>query len=203
MKQIDILIIDNYDSFTYNLYQAIALNNKSVSVIRNDKITIKEITELSPKGIVLSPGPGHPSQSPLCLDIITQLGKNIPILGVCLGHQAIGLAFGGCVVQTDVPLHGKSSLIFHNRSNLFKGVILPFSAGRYHSLIIKKDTLPNDLIIDGFDVNDNIMAISHRYYPIYGVQFHPESILTKEGQKIIDNFLEICGVKKLQQSATK
>ena len=187
-----ILIIDNYDSFTYNLYQAIAVISNEVKVIRNDAITIDEIRQLKPSGIILSPGPGHPEQAGICLDVIKQLGQEFPILGVCLGHQAIGMAFGGIVGRASEPLHGKDSLVFHNRGKLFKQVHLPFKAGRYHSLIVERNNFPLDLVIDAEDVKGNIMALSHRHYPIYGVQFHPESILTPEGVQILKNFVELC-----------
>jgi anthranilate synthase component 2 len=190
-----ILIIDNYDSFTYNLYQALAVITDNVKVIRNDAITIDEIKELNPSGIILSPGPGRPENAGICIDIIKNIGANTPILGVCLGHQAIGVAFGGVVARASEPLHGKDSLIFHNNGLIFKNVSLPFKAGRYHSLIVEKDTLPEELIIEAEDVNGSIMALTHRSYPIYGVQFHPESILTPEGVVILKNFVEKCNAK--------
>lgn len=190
-----ILIIDNYDSFTYNLYQALAVITDEVRVIRNDAITIEEIRQLKPDGIILSPGPGRPEQAGICIEVIKQLGQEIPILGVCLGHQAIGIAFGAAVIRAAEPLHGKDSLIFHHRSNLFKQVHLPFKAGRYHSLIVEQNNLPLDLIIEAEDVKGNIMALSHRHYKIFGVQFHPESILTPEGGQILRNFVEICNAK--------
>lgn len=187
-----ILIIDNYDSFTYNLYQAFATLHSDVRVIRNDKITIAEIKQLAPQGIVLSPGPGNPTQAGICMDVVKQLGGQIPILGVCLGHQAIGAAFGAKVDLAPEPLHGKESLIFHNRGKLFKNVHLPFKAARYHSLIVESENLPNELVIEAEDIQGNIMSLSHRSLPIYGVQFHPESILTPEGEQIMKNFVEIC-----------
>lgn len=190
-----ILIIDNYDSFTYNLYQAFAVLTKDVQVVRNDKITLAEIEKLKPAGIVLSPGPGHPLESGICIDVIKNLGKSTPILGVCLGHQAIGVAFGGVVNPATLQLHGKQTLLFHNRSGIFKGVPLPFQAGRYHSLIVEKISLPHELKIDATDTTGNIMAMSHREYPIFGLQFHPESILTPDGSQILKNFIGICDVK--------
>ncbi len=190
-----ILIIDNYDSFTYNLYQALAIITDEVKVVRNDAITIEEIKQQRPDGVILSPGPGRPEQSGICVDIIQQLGKDMPILGVCLGHQAIGIAFGGIVGRATEPLHGKDSLVFHNRSVLFKNVHLPFKAGRYHSLIVERDNFPVELVVDAEDANGNIMALSHRNFPIYGVQFHPESILTPEGVQILKNFVELCDAK--------
>jgi len=191
-----ILLIDNYDSFTYNLYQGFVIAGAEVKVVRNDAISIKEIEELrNLQGIVLSPGPGHPTDAGICIEVIQKLGHKIPIFGVCLGHQAIGAAFGGTVDLADKVMHGKSSLIFHNRNKLFSRVHLPFQAARYHSLVVKKNDLPNVLSVEAEDVDGNIMALSHREYPIYGVQFHPESILTPEGQQIINNFVEICNAK--------
>jgi anthranilate synthase component 2 len=191
----NILIIDNYDSFTYNLYQALAVITDRVKVIRNDAITLNEIKKLKPDGIILSPGPGRPEDAGICIEVIKEFGDKVPILGVCLGHQAIGVAFGGVVNRAREPLHGKDSLIFHNRGEMFKNVHLPFKAGRYHSLIVEKDTLPIDLVIEAEDVNGSIMALSHRSYPIYGVQFHPESILTPEGEQILKNFVDKCNAK--------
>ena len=185
-----LLIIDNYDSFTYNLYQAIATDYPEVKVVRNDQITVEEIEALHPKGILISPGPGRPESAGICIEAIRTLGPTIPILGICLGHQAIGAAFGAKVERCAEIMHGKQSLIFHNRTKLFQGCHLPFSAGRYHSLVV--DELPDDLIVDAETPEGVIMAIHHRNYPIYGVQFHPESILTPEGKKILKNFLGLC-----------
>lgn len=185
-----LLIIDNYDSFTYNLYQAIATETENVKVACNDQITLEEIEKLHPKGIVISPGPGRPESAGICIEVVQKLGLKIPILGVCLGHQAIGCAFGAKITQSQDIVHGKQSLIFHNRERLFKGMPLPFKAGRYHSLRVEK--LPIELVIDAETPDGLIMAIHHKEYPVFGVQFHPESILTPEGKTIIQNFLEIC-----------
>lgn len=187
-----ILLIDNYDSFTYNLYQALSVLGETVRVVRNNQISIEEIEAMQVKGIVISPGPGRPEKAGICIDVIRKLGSKIPILGVCLGHQAIGVAFGAQVNRADVIMHGKDSLIFHYRSPLFQGVSLPFKAGRYHSLIVEKKDLPEELKVDAEDTRGYIMALSHRKYPIFGVQFHPESMLTAEGPKIIGNFLKTC-----------
>lgn len=187
-----ILIIDNYDSFTYNLYQIIAEITPDVQVVRNDAITIAEIKKLKPSGIILSPGPGYPDKAGICVDLIKQLGTSTPILGVCLGHQAIGTAFGGVVDRAAYAIHGKQTLLFHNRSLLFSGLPLPFQAGRYHSLIVEKVSFPRELNVDAEDADGNIMAMSHREYPIFGLQFHPESILTPEGNHILKNFLDFC-----------
>ena len=190
-----ILLIDNYDSFTYNLYQALRISGATVKVVRNDALSVAAIAALADlDGIVLSPGPGHPSQAGICVSLIQQL-PNIPLLGVCLGHQALALAFNGSVDLAPEVMHGKASLIFHRRGKLFKNVHLPFQGARYHSLIVKPTDLPAVLQIEAEDGAGNIMALSHRHYPIYGVQFHPESILTPEGQQIINNFVELCNAK--------
>lgn len=183
-----LLIIDNYDSFTYNLYQAFAEIDPDVEVVKNDQITLEEIRKLNPSGIVLSPGPGRPGG--ICLDVVRTFGEEVPILGVCLGHQAIGVVFGAEVNRAAEILHGKDSLIFHSRKGLFKGMPLPFKAGRYHSLLV--ENLPAELIVDAETPEGLVMAMHHENYPIYGVQFHPESILTPEGKTILKNFMEIC-----------
>jgi anthranilate synthase/aminodeoxychorismate synthase-like glutamine amidotransferase len=187
-----ILIIDNYDSFTYNLYQAFSSLDENVRVVRNDRISIEEIETMNVKGIVLSPGPDRPEEAGICIELIQKLGSKIPILGVCLGHQAIGAAFGAKIHLAKEILHGKESLIFHYRGPLFEGISLPFKAGRYHSLIVENADLPRDLKVDAEDAEGNIMALSHQRYPIFGVQFHPESILTSEGQHIVKNFVTFC-----------
>jgi anthranilate synthase component II len=187
-----ILIIDNYDSFTYNLFQAVAETEKEVKVVRNDRISLDEIEALSPKGIILSPGPGRPENAGICVDLIRRFGPKIPILGVCLGHQAIGIAYGADVIGSPEILHGKDSLIFHARKKLFKNMPLPFFAGRYHSLLIAKESLPKELAIEAQTAEGLIMAVAHREYPVYGVQFHPESILTPEGKILIKQFLDSC-----------
>ena len=187
-----ILIIDNYDSFTYNLYQVISQLKDEVKVVRNDKITIEEIRELSPTGIVLSPGPGRPENAGRCIEIINHFSSEIPILGVCLGHQAIAVAFGGKVVKSNKIVHGKSSVIFHNRSMLYKEMALPFEAGRYHSLIVENCSLPPTLKVEAQTHDEMIMGLRHVSNPTFGVQFHPESILSEQGKKIIENFIAIC-----------
>jgi len=190
-----ILLIDNYDSFTYNLYQALSLLDREVKVVRNDLITIEEIKAMRVDGIVLSPGPGVPEDAGICIELIQKLGSaKVPILGVCLGHQAIGAAFGATLKRADLILHGKQSLIFHHRGLLFKNISLPFKAGRYHSLIVSKNNLPSTLIIEAEDAAGHIMALSHQTLPIFGVQFHPESILTPEGGQILKTFVELCHV---------
>lgn len=186
-----IVLIDNYDSFTYNLYQQIAGLYSKIEVIRNDKVSVKELAKMSPKAIVISPGPGIPQDAGICIELIKELGTFTPILGVCLGLQAISVAFGGKVIRAPHCVHGKASLIFHRRQNLFEKIKLPFNAARYHSLIVDKETLPKDLIIEALSNDSLIMALSHIEYPIWGVQFHPESILTQEGDLMIKNFLKM------------
>jgi anthranilate synthase/aminodeoxychorismate synthase-like glutamine amidotransferase len=188
-----LLIIDNYDSFTYNLYQAIANIYPDVQVIRNDKITVDDVIQLAPKGIVLSPGPGRPEDAGICVELIRAIvtGKIIktPLLGVCLGHQAITIALGGHVIQSEEIFHGKNDLIFHNQTGLYQKVSLPFKAGRYHSLVADRATLPSTLIVDAENSNKLIMGLRHRELPIYGVQFHPESILTPQGYLLLQEFV--------------
>lgn len=186
-----IIIIDNYDSFTYNLYQLLAKIHPDVQVFRNDVITVAQIADLQPEAIVISPGPGTPQQSGICIELIATLYKDFPILGICLGHQAIGVAFGGKVVGAETILHGKTSLIFHQRKGIFKGISLPFEGGRYHSLIVEKNTLPTDLEIIAVTADGTIMALKHKNYPCYGLQFHPESILTQYGDLLIAKFFEL------------
>jgi anthranilate synthase component II len=189
-----ILLIDNYDSFTHNLYQLIATHYKDVKVVRNDKITLDEIRELGPKAIVLSPGPGRPEDAGVCLDVIRTFAPEIPILGVCLGHQAIGLAFGGQVVSAPQILHGKKTSVFHRRKGLFAGASLPLNVGRYHSLCVDKKSIPSSLTVEAEDAHEVVMAIRHVEYPCFGVQFHPESILTSQGELLILNFLKEAGL---------
>lgn len=186
-----ILMIDNYDSFTYNLVQYLGELGEDLKVVRNDKITIKEIKAMRPKKIVISPGPGRPEDAGISNEVIKELGKDIPILGVCLGHQCIGEVFGGRVIGADRLMHGKTSLIYHNGKGIFKGISNPFEATRYHSLIVERKTLPKHLEIVAQTKEKEIMGLKHKKYPVWGVQFHPESILTKEGKRILANFLRI------------
>lgn len=193
-----ILIIDNYDSFTYNLYQQVlALTNEMVQIVRNDALLLDNIKDLNPTCIILSPGPGRPDESGICIEVIRILGVTIPILGVCLGHQAIAISFSAQVIRAKNPLHGKGSKIFHTNGQLFENIKNGFIAARYHSLVIDESTLNGSLIIDAVDENKEIMAIHHCEYPIYGIQFHPESILTLDGDTIMRNFLEIAHVKTI------
>lgn len=186
-----ILMIDNYDSFTYNLVQYLGELGEDLKVVRNDKITLKEIKALRPKRIVISPGPGRPCDAGISKDVIKELGGGIPILGVCLGHQCIGEVFGGRVIGATRLMHGKTSLIYHNGRDIFKGISNPFEATRYHSLIVECKSLPSCLEITAQTKEKEIMGLKHKKYPIRGVQFHPESILTKEGKKILANFLRM------------
>jgi anthranilate synthase/aminodeoxychorismate synthase-like glutamine amidotransferase len=196
MKQINnigklkVLVIDNYDSFTFNLVQLIGKFTQNIIVKRNDKITLEEIREINPDKIVISPGPGTPKDSGISVDVIKTIGKHTPLLGVCLGHQTIGEVFGAKVVNAPVLMHGKSSEVKHGGTGIFSEVNQSFDAGRYHSLIIDSNSVPNDLEVTS-KTNDNIiMGIKHKKYPIEGIQFHPESILTPEGETIIKNWLE-------------
>jgi anthranilate synthase/aminodeoxychorismate synthase-like glutamine amidotransferase len=185
-----LLLIDNYDSFTYNLYQALAELGAEVLVRRNDAITIEQVEALAPSHIVLSPGPCTPDEAGVCNALIAQLGPRVPLLGVCLGHQCIGQVFGGRVIRAPQPVHGKTSpIIHHDIYGLFRGLRNPFEATRYHSLIVERATLPAALAITAETADGLIMGLRHRTYPIAGVQFHPESILTTSGKDLLRNFL--------------
>lgn len=186
-----ILVIDNYDSFTYNLVQYLGELGSEVRVVRNDAASIESISALQPARIVISPGPGRPEHAGITMDVIRQLGSSIPILGVCLGHQAIGAVFGGAVVRASTPMHGKTSTIEHDGRGVFAGIDGPFVASRYHSLVVSDDGLPAELEVTARTREDRtIMGLRHRQRPIHGVQFHPESILTGEGMRLLRNFLE-------------
>lgn len=186
-----ILIIDNYDSFTYNLYQYIGELYPDIAVYRNDQLTIQQIQELNPEKIIISPGPCTPHEAGISISVIKNFAGKIPILGVCLGHQAIGAAFGGKIVRCPEIMHGKTSMIFHDGKTIFKGLPNPFEATRYHSLIIEKETLPDSLMVTAWTSNGIIMGVRHREFVVEGVQFHPESILTKVGKDLLKNFLEL------------
>jgi len=186
-----VFVLDNYDSFTYNLVQYLGELGADVVVKRNDEVTVADIAALKPERIVLSPGPGRPEDAGVMMDLIKELGQTTPILGVCLGHQAIGAAFGGSVVRAAAPMHGKTSTIEHNSRGVFTGITAPFDASRYHSLVVAQDDLPEQLEVTARTSGDGvIMGLRHRTLPIHGVQFHPESILTSEGRRILRNFLE-------------
>jgi len=185
-----ILLIDNYDSFTYNLYHYLSSLKCKVEVYRNDKIKIDKIKKQKYKKIVISPGPGNPDQAGLCLKIVKSLHKTIPILGVCLGHQIIGQAFKSKIVQANKIMHGKTSLIKHNENGIFKGIKKIISATRYHSLIIDRKSLGKDLLVTAETFDKIIMGVMHKKYNVHGVQFHPESIKTPDGMKLLKNFIE-------------
>ncbi|MDF2945821.1 MAG: anthranilate synthase subunit [Bacillales bacterium] len=192
-----ILLIDNYDSFTFNLYQYLGELGETVTVRRNNKVTSDFILELNPKAIIISPGPGRPEDAGVCVEIIKKFYKFIPILGICLGHQAIGLAFGATISQAKYIMHGKNSLIKHSSDLLFKGIDTPCEVMRYHSLSINEVSIPHELTSTAKAVDDNeIMSIKHKNYPVFGLQFHPESIGTPSGKQILKNFLEIVGREK-------
>ena len=186
-----IVLIDNYDSFTFNLFHYFGGLGEDVAVHRNDKITVEEVVALDPDAIVLSPGPCTPNDAGICLNVIDKAAATIPILGVCLGHQAIGQAFGGDVVRAPVPVHGKLSEIKHEGEGIFYGINGPFKATRYHSLVVAQDTFPADLKVTAETDDKLVMGLAHRTLPVHGVQFHPESIASEHGHLILRNFLDI------------
>jgi anthranilate synthase component 2 len=186
----NVLVIDNYDSFTWNLVHLIGPLCGSIDVVRNDRITIDEIRERAPDAVVLSPGPCTPNEAGVCLDVVRDLSGEIPIFGVCLGLQAIGQAFGGDVVRAPKPMHGKVSSITHRATGVFRGLNGPFDATRYHSLVVERDGCPQDLVVTA-EADGLIMALEHATLPVHGVQFHPESILSHHGSQILRNFLDI------------
>lgn len=186
-----ILIIDNYDSFTYNLVQYLGELGADLKVVRNDQITLAGIAELSPEKIVLSPGPCTPDEAGITLDVIRTFAGRIPLLGVCLGHQAMGQAFGGRVIRAPYLMHGKTSRILHDGRTIFRGIDNPFVATRYHSLIVERESLPEDLEISATTSDGLIMGLRHRHFNCEGVQFHPESIMTADGKRLLHNFLEL------------
>jgi anthranilate synthase/aminodeoxychorismate synthase-like glutamine amidotransferase len=185
-----ILLIDNYDSFTYNLAQYLGELGAPPVVRRNDRITLGEIEALKPERIVISPGPGRPEDAGITVDVIKQFGPQLPILGVCLGHQGIGIAFGGEVIRAQQLMHGKTSSVQHDGRGVFRGVSQPFIAGRYHSLVVA-EPLPESLEAAARTDDGTLMAVRHRTFPVHGVQFHPESVLTGEGRQLLRNFLEL------------
>ena len=186
-----ILIIDNYDSFTYNLVQYIGTLNPDLEVHRNDKITLDEIRKMNPQRIVISPGPGKPEDAGLSIDVVKEFGESTPIFGICLGHQAITVGFGGKVDRANEIVHGKTSRITHSGSKIFCDIPETFEATRYHSLVAMEDSFPSELKITARTDNGLIMALEHKKYPVYGVQFHPESIVTEHGMDMVKNFLEV------------
>lgn len=184
-----ILLIDNYDSFTYNLYQYIGIFTEEVEVVRNDKITMEEIRNKQPEKIVLSPGPKSPKEAGICMEVVKEIYDKVPILGICLGHQCIGEAMGGTVTYAKKLFHGKQSLIEHNKEGIFTGIDTPVKVARYHSLAVVKEDLPDCLQVTASTEDGEIMAIRHREYPVVGLQFHPESIYTEHGKRMIENFV--------------
>ncbi|MCX5705248.1 MAG: aminodeoxychorismate/anthranilate synthase component II [Candidatus Omnitrophica bacterium] len=185
-----ILMIDNYDSFTYNLVQYLSSLGQEIKVYRNDKITVEAIRKLKPRKIVISPGPGRPEGAGISCEVIRSFAGKLPILGVCLGHQSIGFVFGAKIVHAKELMHGKTSKIYHNRKEIFKGLPLPFEATRYHSLVVQKISLPTCLEIIAWTKEGEIMGLKHKKYSVWGVQFHPESVLTKSGIDLLENFVK-------------
>ena len=186
-----ILVIDNYDSFTFNLVQYLGELGAEMQVYRNDRITVAQAVALNPERVLVSPGPCTPKEAGISCDIIREFGPRLPLFGVCLGHQAIGDVYGGNVVRADRLMHGKTSPIIHEGKSVFKGLPSPFDATRYHSLIIERDSIPACLEITAWTTEGEIMGVEHKEYPVHGVQFHPESILTVEGKKLLQNFLDL------------
>jgi len=184
-------MIDNYDSFTFNLVQYLGVLGENIKVRRNDKISIREIEKMDPLKIVISPGPGRPKDAGISKDLIKHFYMSIPILGVCLGHQCIGEVFGAEVINSGIVFHGKTSLIYHDKHTIFSGIKSPFEAARYHSLILKKDTIPQEFEISAYTKDKIVMGIRHKRYKLEGIQFHPESFLTSYGKEILKNFIEL------------
>ena len=184
-----ILLIDNYDSFTYNLYQYIGIFSDDVKVVRNDKVTIEQISQMKPERIVLSPGPKNPDEAGICMDVVREFYDKIPLLGICLGHQCIGQALGGTVSYAKQIFHGKQSLITHDGSSIFTGIDTPIKVARYHSLAVQAEDLPDCLRVLATTADGEIMAMRHKEHPVVGLQFHPESIYTEHGKRMVENFV--------------
>jgi anthranilate synthase/aminodeoxychorismate synthase-like glutamine amidotransferase len=191
-----LLLIDNYDSFTYNLAHRLGELGASVKVVRNDAITVPDVERLAPERIVISPGPGRPETAGVSVELLRRFATRLPILGVCLGHQALAIAFDGRVERASSPMHGKTSIVAHEGTHLFAGLEQPFEAGRYHSLVIPPDAVPSNFVVSAWVEGDGtVMGVRHRERPIYGVQFHPESVLTPVGQRLLQNFLDARGAR--------
>ena len=188
-----LLVIDNYDSFTYNLVQYLLELGQEVVVRRNDKVTVAEVEQMGPSAVVISPGPCTPNEAGVSMELIRRMAPRTPILGVCLGHQCIGQAFGGRVVRAPMLMHGKTSQIFHDGKTIFRDLPLPFEATRYHSLIVERESLPDSLEVCAETRDGIVMGVRHREFPVHGVQFHPESILTAAGKDLLRNFVALCG----------
>jgi anthranilate synthase component 2 len=195
-----ILVIDNYDSFTYNLVHYLNELGAETRVVRNDDLTVDEALALKPDAVLLSPGPCTPNEAGICLDLLKNAPEDLPIFGVCLGHQAMGQAFGGEVVRAKTLMHGKTSPIHHEGKSVFAGLDEPFTAARYHSLAVKRETLPDVLEVTAWTEDGEIMGLSHKTRPIHGVQFHPESIATEGGHDLLANFLDLAGVKRVARA---
>ncbi|PKN89294.1 MAG: anthranilate/aminodeoxychorismate synthase component II [Deltaproteobacteria bacterium HGW-Deltaproteobacteria-1] len=191
-----ILMIDNYDSFTFNIVQYLGQMGEDVQVYRNDKITLDDIHKLKPQAVFLSPGPGAPREAGITVDVVREFYKTVPLMGICLGHQSIGYAFGGDIVRADRIMHGKTSAVQHDGKTIFTGLPNPFTAGRYHSLVVRPETLPSCLEVSARTDEGEIMGLRHKEYPVEGIQFHPESVLTPQGKRILRNFLKTTGRKE-------
>jgi anthranilate synthase component 2 len=192
-----ILVIDNYDSFTYNLVHYVNELGAETAVWRNDKISVQDALALKPEGVILSPGPCTPNEAGICLPLLRAAPPELPILGVCLGHQSIGQAYGGEVIRARSLMHGKTSLIHHDGRGVFKDIPSPFTATRYHSLSVRREDLPPDLDVTAWTEDGEIMGVQHKSRPVHGVQFHPESIATEHGHELLGNFLDLAGVRRL------
>jgi len=185
------LLIDNYDSFTYNLAHRLGELGASVKVVRNDAVSVADVERMGPERIVISPGPGRPESAGISVELLQRFAGRVPVLGVCLGHQALAVAFGGRVDRAAAPMHGKTSMVTHDGTHLFAGLTGPIDAGRYHSLVIARDAVPVDFVVSAWVAEDQtIMGVRHKTHPVYGVQFHPESVLTPAGHRVLQNFLE-------------
>lgn len=198
-----IVLIDNYDSFTYNLVQVMASQGGDLNVFRNDEVTVDEVVAMKPAGIVVSPGPCTPKEAGISVELIRKMSGIVPVLGVCLGHQSMAVAFGAVVSNAKRIMHGKTSMVTHDKSDLYRGMKDPFPAGRYHSLAVIRDTLPPELIVDATSEDGEIMGMHHRVHKSYGVQFHPESVLTPGGKRLLRNFLQIVEENETQSGKRK